>query len=96
MNKISFKDLTLNFDQKICLIENKEVYLTRHEYLLLQFLLENQNKIFTRKEIIETVWQKKVSFRVVDVTISRLRKKLGAYGKYIQTRNGFGYGFMVE
>jgi len=96
MNKIAFKDLILNFDQKTCFVKNKEVYLTKHEYLLLQFLLENQNKIFTRKEIIEIVWQKKVSFRTVDVTISRLRKKLEAYEKYIQTRNGFGYGFIVE
>jgi len=96
MNKISFKDLILNIDQKTCFVKNKEVYLTKHEYLLLQFLLENQNKIFTRKEIIETVWQKKISFRTVDVTISRLRKKLKQYGEYIKTRSGFGYGFIIE
>jgi len=91
---MTFKDLTLDTDKKICLIENKLVDLTKHEFLLLQFFLEHKNKIFSRKELLAPVWGTIVSLRTIDVTISRLRKKLEAYGKYIQTRNGFGYGWI--
>ena len=93
MSRIIFKDLSIDLDTKLCYIDNKELNLTKAEYNLLVFFLLNQNKIFTRKEIINQVWNKPTSFRAVDTTVSRLRKKLGEMGKYIITRLGFGYGF---
>ena len=94
MNKIIFENLVLDLDTKLCFIDNRKLDLTKAEYNLLVFFLLNQNKIFTRKEIINQVWNKSTSFRAVDTTVSRLRKKLGPIGKHITTRLGFGYGFM--
>ena len=94
MNNIAFENLIINLDTKLCFINNKEIDLTKAEYNLLVFFLLNQNKIFTRKEIINQVWDKPTSFRAVDTTVSRLRKKLGPVGRRITTRLGFGYGFM--
>lgn len=93
MSKIIFENLVLDLDTKLCFIDSKELNLTKVEYNLLVFFLLNQNKIFTRKEIVNQVWDKPTSFRAVDTTVSRLRKKLGLLGNYIRTRLGFGYGF---
>lgn len=94
MSRITFKNLVLDLDTKLCFIDSKELNLTKVEYNLLVFFLLNQNKIFTRKEIVNQVWNKPTSFRAVDTTVSRLRKKLGPVGRHITTRLGFGYGFM--
>lgn len=90
---ITFKDLTINTDEKLCYIKGEAVKLTKSEYNILVFLLTNRNKIFSREELIEVAWTEPVMVRAVDTAMSRLRKKLGEYGKYIVTRLGFGYGF---
>lgn len=95
MNQI-FKELTLNFDSKLCYIKNDIVKLTKSEFNILNFFLENRNKIFSREELINNIWKEPVNDKTVDTAISRLRKKLGEYGKYIISRNGFGYGFIEE
>lgn len=93
MDDIIFKDLKLNSDEKLCYIKDKAVNLTKSEYNLLTFLLNNRNKIFSREELIEVAWKDPVAPRAVDTAFSRLRKKLEEYGKHIITRQGFGYGF---
>ena len=90
---IIFKELTINTDEKLCYIKGEAVKLTKFEYNILNFLLEHRNKIFSREELIEAAWTKPVIVRAVDTAMSRLRKKLGEYGKHIVTRLGFGYGF---
>lgn len=89
----TFKDLTINSDEKLCYIKREALKLTKSEYNVLNFLLENRNKIFSREELIEAAWAEPVTTRAVDTAMSRLRKKLGEYGKHIITRLGFGYGF---
>lgn len=93
---IIFKELTINTDEKLCYIENSSIKLTKSEYNVLLFLLENRNKIFSREELIEKAWPEPVTARAVDTAMSRLRKKLGEYGKHIITRLGFGYGFKED
>lgn len=89
----TFKDLTINTDEKLCYIKGEAVKLTKSEYNVLNFLLEHRNKIFSREELIGAAWIEPVTVRAVDTAMSRLRKKLGEYGKHIITRLGFGYGF---
>lgn len=89
----TFQDLTINTDEKLCYIKGEALKLTKSEYNVLNFLLENRNKIFSREELIEAAWAEPVTVRAVDTAMSRLRKKLGEYGKHIVTRLGFGYGF---
>ncbi len=59
--------------------------------------LQYKGRIFTREEILKRVWKDEVIVldRTIDVNITRLRKKIGDYGKYIVTRLGYGYGFDV-
>lgn len=68
----------------------------RKEFEILALLLGHRGQIFSREEIIARIWPDEVRVldRVVDVNITRLRAKLGEYGKLIATRTGYGYGFM--
>lgn len=98
MNKIQFQNLIVNLDEKICILEDIEIKLTKTEFNLLVFLLSNRNKIYSRKELMNYVWDPDITVtgRAVDTTISRLRKKLKEVGKHIITRLGFGYGFKED
>ena len=73
----------------------KKLPLTRTEFDILLFFLTHRNRIYSREEIIHNVWGDEVvvTERTIDTNITRLRKKLGGYDKYIVTRQGFGYGF---
>lgn len=93
MNKIEFKTIIVDLDKKECYLEGREINLTKTEYNLLVFFLNNKDKIFSRKEIMQNVWETEVSLRAIDTTISRLRKKLDLEGRHIVTKLGFGYGF---
>ena len=59
------------------------------------YLLENKGNVFSREEILSRIWKDEVYVldRTIDVNITRLRKKIGPYGKNIVTRLGFGYCF---
>ena len=94
MNELIFKELKLNLDIKVCTIQDEKINLTKNEFNLLEFLIKNKNKIFSRREILNNVWSSKASLRTVDTTISRLRKKMKDLGKCLKTRLGFGYGIL--
>ena len=92
---ITFKGLRIDRNDKECYLDNEPVTLTRTEFDILLFFLTHRNRIYSREEIIRNVWGDGVvvSQRTIDTNITRLRKKLGDYDKYIITRQGFGYGF---
>lgn len=92
---VTFKTLRIDRNEKICFLGDEEVPLTRTEFDILLFFLTHRNRIYSREEIIEQVWGPDVvvTNRTIDTNITRLRKKLGDYGNYIVTRQGFGYGF---
>lgn len=89
----TYKTLIFNEANKICLIDNKEVVLTKKEYELLLLFLTNKNTIFSREDLLNRIWKKQVSLRTIDTNIARLRKKLKQYSSNLITRTGFGYGF---
>ena len=90
-----YKTLAVDFSTSIVTIDDKPVSLTRTEYLILAMFLRHRNQFFDRAEIIHEAWEEETSSeRAVDTNISRLRKKLGDYGKHITNRQGFGYGFI--
>jgi two-component system response regulator MprA len=73
--------------------------LTRREYDLLTFFLQNQGRVLSRQQILERVWgyDSEVGEGALDVYVSYLRKKLEAYGpRLIHTVRGFGYIMDVE
>lgn len=93
---LAYGGLAVDLRRKQCTVDGREVRMPRKELETLILLLENRGHVFSREEIIARVWpgQSVVLDRVVDVNITRLRAKLGVYGKHIVTRSGYGYGFM--
>lgn len=88
--------LVVDLQRKECTVGGREVRMPRKEFEILAMLLGHRGQVFSREEIIARVWPGEVVVldRVVDVNITRLRAKLGEYGKHIVTRSGYGYGFM--
>jgi len=87
--------LTVQLNNKKVLLNGKEIAFTKKEFEILRLFLENRNRVFTRDEILTRVWSDEVIVldRTIDVNITRLRKKIGEYGKYIIGRTGYGYSF---
>ena len=72
------------------------IRLTRREFELLRHLVENRNRVLSRDRLLERVWgyDRMIETRSVDVHVGRLRGKLGAAGKQIETVVGLGYRFV--
>ncbi len=89
------ESLVVDTERKAATVAGRPVSLTKTEYDILCLLLDEQRRVLSRQQIIDRVWPKDVIVldRTVDVNITRLRKKLGIYGKNIKTRQGFGYCF---
>ena len=90
--------LELDQEKKKLFMEGARVDLTPHEYYIMRLFLNNTGKVFTREEILNYAWKDDISVleRTVDVHMTRLRKKLGEYGKCIISRSGHGYCFEIE
>lgn len=93
---IRHEGIVLNLNSKECTIDGKEVAFTKLEFEVLALLLSKPGHVFSRETILSTVWPDDtvVLDRTVDVNITRIRKKIGDYGKCIRTR--FGYGYMFD
>ena len=98
VTKFTYKDFSIDFDTKDVVVGKETVLLTKTEFELLEFLVKHQERIFSREEIIGNIWEKTpyITERTVDVHITRLRKKLGAYASLISNRSGYGYRFNIS
>jgi DNA-binding response OmpR family regulator len=98
LNKFTYKEFSIDFDSKDVMVENEAVLLTKTEFDLLAFLVRHRERIFSREEIINNIWEKSpyITERTVDVHITRLRKKLGSYSSLISNRSGYGYRFNIS
>lgn len=78
-----------------CTVDGNAVAMPRKEFEILALMLENRGRIFSREELLDKVWPDKVvvADRSVDVHVTRIRGKLGKYGKHIISRSGYGYGW---
>ena len=94
-------DLAINTDSHQVFRNGKAVDLTQREYELLTFLASHPNKVYSRVDLMEQVWNYGYvgdDVRTVDVTVRRLREKIEADPAnpvYILTRRGAGYYFSV-
>ena len=89
------KHLTADFDAVSIAVDGTNVRLTRREFELLRFLVENRNRVVSRDRLLERVWgyERFIETRSVDVHVGRLRAKLGPAGQQIETVIGLGYRF---
>ena len=94
-NKICYEGITLDHNAKTATLDGQNLSLTKLEYELLSLLLQHPGKVFSREDLLKYCWPQDVVVldRTVDVNITRLRKKIGRYGKQIKTRVGYGYYF---
>ena len=92
---LSFGGIVIDKNSKTVTIDGSDVTLTKTEYDLLCLLMRERGHVLTRSQLIHGAWPAGVvvTDRAVDVNITRLRKKLGAYAQCIVSRSGFGYMF---
>jgi DNA-binding response OmpR family regulator len=90
------KHLVADFDAVSIAVDGEAIRLTRREFELLRYLVENRNRVLSRDRLLERVWgyDRMIETRSVDVHVGRLRGKLGAAGKQIETVVGLGYRFI--
>lgn len=89
-------DLRLDIDSRRLYIAGKEVNLTAREFDLLELLVKNENKVYSRENLLTMVWGKDYpgDVRTVDVHVRRLREKIEvnpSEPKYVHTKWGVGY-----
>lgn len=96
--QLSYQTLVIDITKKKVSINGTEVSLTKKEFEILFLLLQNKGRVFSREDILSRIWSDEVYVldRTIDVNITRLRKKIGVYGKCIVTRLGYGYCFETE
>ena len=90
-----FGDLVIDVDSHEVFVNNNQVILTALEFKLLRQLVDRRGRVQSRDQLLSDVWgySADVTTRTVDTHIKRLREKLGAMGKYVQTIRGVGYKF---
>lgn len=97
-NTLKVRELELDYDSRRVFIQGKEVNLTAKEFDLLELLMENTGKVYSREKLLDTVWGYDYpgDVRTVDVHVRRLREKIEANPsepKFIFTKWGVGYYF---
>jgi DNA-binding response OmpR family regulator len=97
---IEIKGLKIDCDSRRVYIEEKEVNLTAKEFDLVYLLVSNPDKVYSREQLLKTVWGSSYpgDARTVDVHVRRLREKIEATPadpKYIHTKWGVGYYFQA-
>lgn len=90
-------NISLDSHRKMVCIGDDEILLSKKEFGILNILVSNPGRVFSREEILEQVWQGEsfVLNRTVDVHIAHVRKKLGEMGNRIVNRQGLGYCFVT-
>ncbi|WP_305133067.1 response regulator transcription factor [Thomasclavelia cocleata] len=94
-NKIDAKDFILNISNSTIIKGDRIIDLTKNEYKILKYLIENRNKIVSREDIMDCLWENEsfIDDNTLSVNITRLRSKLEELGlkDIIETKRGQGY-----
>jgi two-component system, OmpR family, alkaline phosphatase synthesis response regulator PhoP len=96
---LSIGEIALNLQQMHAVVNGKGISLTPRELSLLHALMENANRVLSRDQLMQLAWGERFvgSPKAIDVTIQRLRKKIGPHLRegYIHSQRGFGYKFQM-
>lgn len=92
---LRYHKLRLDMVSKKVFVDDADISLTKKEFEILALLLQKSGRVFSREELLKTVWPDDVfvTDRTVDVHITRLRKKIAPYDRNIVARLGYGYCF---
>lgn len=93
--RISYEGIVLDLNTKTVTLDGQPLVCTKQEFELLSFFLQHPDRVYSREDLLKHCWPHDVLVldRTVDVNITRLRKKIGHYGKHIKTHVGYGYCF---
>ena len=95
INEVTYKELKFDITKGMIKKDNLEIPLTKNEIIIFSYLLNNQNRIVSRDELMTSLWDNAeyVNENALTVNISRLRNKLKeiGYPEVIKTRKGMGY-----
>lgn len=93
---IHYKDISLDIDSFTVLVNGENISLTTREFEILKQLLENQGRVFTRDNLLNTIWGYDYfgDAKIVNTHIKNIRRKLGV--DYIDTIRGVGYKIEKE
>lgn len=96
-NTVTFQGLVIEFDSRNTYVNGNIVTLTPKEYSLLTFFAKNPNRVFSREQLLNEVWDYDFigDDRTVDTHIKMLRESISEYRKFIVTVWGTGYKFEV-
>lgn len=96
-DSIVLDNIEINIMKRLVYIDNSPLYLSKKEFDLLHILIKNPNKVFSRTELLDTLWgvECDVDARTIDVHIRYLRRKLYEFGKdwHIESVRSLGYRF---
>lgn len=102
-NTIKIGDLVLDIEGRRVSIDGNEINLTAKEFDILELLINNPNKVYSREQLLSIVWGNKISdagdVRTVDVHVRRLREKIEPSPSepiYVHTKWGVGYYFRAK
>jgi two-component system alkaline phosphatase synthesis response regulator PhoP len=95
-DKIEIADLVIDRDSFLVYKGEQKIVLAKKEFELLYLLASKPNKVFTREQILKSIWEDSVvvTNRTIDVHIRKLREKIG--DDYVTTVKGVGYKFDKE
>ena len=94
---IQLAGFEIHLNEPLISFEGQEIKLTKKEYILLQFMLINKNRVLNRFQLAEHLWGDHLDddyqSNYIDVHVKNIRKKLGAYGPvdWLETVRGLGY-----
>ncbi len=95
--KFAYKEIVLDLDRRDVFVANEKIKLSKLEFNLLRFFMENRGVVLSRDEILESVWRDKDyrNDKTLNVTINRLKKKVEIVkdNNYIEAIRGVGYRF---
>ena len=97
-NELTIGSISLDLDSRNAYKSGQLVELTAKEFDVIEFLMRNPNRVYSRENLLDTIWayEYRSDIRTVDVHIRRLREKLEenpAEPNYIMTKWGVGYYF---
>jgi response regulator len=94
-NNIAYEDIVIDRDKMLLIFDNKQISLTKNEYLILEMMFAHPQKVFRREEFMDKIWQTDefIDDNTLTVNIMRLRKKLEEIGlsNFIKTKKKVGY-----
>jgi two-component system phosphate regulon response regulator PhoB len=97
-DRFEWKELSVDIPRHAVTVKGKPIELTATEFKLLTLLIQRRGRVQSRDLLLQDVWEYEATIdtRTVDTHMRRLREKLGAAAKYLDTVRGVGYRFAAD